>query len=237
MVRLLLYMVYLVYDFCMTLKDYIKKSYMIFVYIVIIFVAGTSGFFIGKHTNTANTIVSVPQAIRENDTTYKFIHPLLAVGRTNLDVPSSGYSNVFKMVQDYINSEKSEGQLIDTSVYFSDYKVKGGSFVINENDAYVPASMLKIVIMIGYLKKSDSDSSILSKTFTYNSSFASSMQDLPFESPTQLKIGQSYTVNDLIHRMIVDSDNGAMNVLLANIDDNYLSQVYKDLGLTEPTDS
>lgn len=37
--------------------------------------------------------------------------------------------------------------------------------------------------------------------------------------------------------MIVDSDNEAMNVLLANIDDNYLSQVYKDLGLTEPTGS
>ena len=204
-------------------------------YVLILAVVGMACFFAGRRTVPASSVTSTgTQSIRENDNKYEFIHPLLAVNRIDMDIPSASYISVAKDVQDFINQEKATGALNDTSVYFIDYQKNGGSFALNENDAYAPASMLKVVIMIGYLKESDSDPTLLSQSFVYNVSFQESIKDLPFESPTQLQVGQSYTVNDLIKRMIVDSDNGAMNVLLGHIDDSYLSQVYQDLGLTGP---
>lgn len=212
-----------------------KKSYIITLCILNAVVFGFVGFMFGKETKSAAAISVATQAIRENNDTYKFIHPLLAVGRIDPSVPSPGYSNLLKSVQQYIDSEKSNSQLLDASVYFSDYKKGGGLFAINENQPYAPASMLKVVVMIGFLKESDSDNSILSKTLIYNSSLQHSIEDIQFESPSLLVVGQSYTVEDLIHRMIVDSDNGAMYLLLNNISDSYLSDVYTNLGLHGPT--
>ena len=211
-----------------------KKIIRVLLVVFAIIAAGGIGFFVGTK-NIPQTAASNTQSVRENDVTYKFIHPLLAVERSNLETPSSGYSALQKSVQNYINSEKATGQLLDASVYFTDYKQGGGSFALNENDPYAPASMLKVVIMIGYLKESDSDPSILSDMYVYNSSLADNLEDIPFESTSTLIIGQSYSVNDLIHSMIINSDNGAMNVLLAHIDDSYLSQVYTELGLSGPT--
>jgi len=211
-----------------------KKPRKVFVYAVIAVVAaGLIGFFVGQ--KTAPVVVSTTQSLRENNDAYKFIHPLLAVNRVDMDTPSPTYTNLSKTVSQFIDTEKSSGSLSDASVYFIDYKNNGGSFAINENDAYAPASLLKVVVMIGFLKESDSDNTLLSRQLVYNSSFSHLIDDIPFEMPSLLKTGESYTIGDLIHRMIVDSDNGAMYLLLDNIDNNYLSQVYTQLGLHIPT--
>ena len=208
------------------------KQFFVYAALVII-VSGVLGFAIGRKTVPKN--VSTTQSIREDSGDYKFIHPLLAVNRTDLATPSPGYSKLAGTVQNFIDTEKATGLLTNASVYFADYKTNGGSFAINADDQYAPASMLKVVVMIGFLKESDSDSNIFSKTLVYNENLQHSIADIPFESPSLLVVGQSYTVEDLIHRMIVDSDNGAMYLLLDNISDSYLSQVYTDLGLHGPT--
>ncbi len=213
-----------------------KKHHVVICWIVIVCVAGIVGFLLGRRY--APVVVSTTQSLRENNDKYTFIHPLLVSGRVDIDTPSPQYVGLSKSVANFVQSEKSSGLLTDASVYFVDYKAGGGgSFALNENDKYAPASMLKVVVMIGYLKESDDDKSAMNESFVYDSTLARSLEDIPFESPSLLKIGKSYTVEDLIRRMIIDSDNGAMNVLLSHIDDSYLSQVYSDLGLAGPTDS
>ena len=206
-----------------------KKNVAWMLLIVILSVA--VGFFVGQKVEQKKVVLL--QSLRENDDTYKFIHPLLVVNRQD-DVTSPNLYTVQNDVQSFINNEKSSGLLSDASVYFIDYKKNGGTFAIDENDAYAPASMLKVVVMMGYLKEADSDDSILSDSYTYSSTLANSLRDIEFDDPSTLKVGETYTVQELINKMIIDSDNGAMDLLLSNIPDSYLSQVYTNLGLNGP---
>jgi beta-lactamase class A len=69
---------------------------------------------------------------------------------------------------------------------------------------------------------------------TYLPSIAQNLDSIPFEDPTKLTVGQTYVVNDLINKMIIESDNGAMNLLLSHIDNSYLSEIYTEIGLKAP---
>ncbi len=195
----------------------------------------SAGFVVGyySHITPSNSYMG----IREQDTSYKFIHPLLAINRIDMSIPAPVYVPLLNKIKDFIASQKKVGSLDSASVYFVNYGQKTGSFALNEKEAYAPASMLKVVVMVAYLKKADSDPSILGTNLTYNPNVAEELQSIPFESPSTLVFGRSYTVESLIRSMIIDSDNGAMNLLISNIDPNYLNMVYRNLGLQVPSDN
>lgn len=193
------------------------------------------GFWIGYFLKPGNTD-SLPKSIRENSDAYRFIHPLLALDRTGEQEATPQYGPLRKSISDYIASETSSGALTSASVYFINYG-KSGSLAINENEAYDPASMLKVVIMVAYLREADADPSVLDHRLTYTAAVNSATESVPFADPTELSIGTGYTVESLVRSMIVDSDNGAMNLLLANVDQAYLTRVYTDLGLEAPSDA
>ena len=201
--------------------------------ITVAIVACFCGFLIGRLLTP--DVINSTKSLRENNKKYTFIHPLLVVGRQDASVPSPQYAKLANSIEEYIGVEKVSSGLLDASVYFINYKNNGGSCAVNENVAYAPASLLKVVVMIGYLKESDTDEKLLSRSFVYNSSIARSIEGIPFEAPSTLKIGQYYTVEELMYKMIVNSDNGAMYLLLDNMSDSYLAGVYKDLGLNVPT--
>ncbi len=201
---------------------------------VVLFVAAglAAGFLAGYMIKSRPEVVG-SKSLREDTDQYKFIHPLLAVDRTDAGTPSPQYAALQKEVNAYINTQKNSGALTDASVYFINYG-KSGSFALNQDEGYDPASMLKVVIMVGYLKESDTDPSILNQQFVYEPSIAQLLEAVPFEDPTKMTVGGTYVVSDLINKMIIDSDNGAMNLLLAHIDNAYLTSVYTELGLKAP---
>jgi len=200
--------------------------------LVCLFIGIILGFFFGYYIKP-KTEISSTTSIREDTNQYKFIDPLLAVIRTDDTVPSANYATLQKNVLAYIAGQKKNGAVTDTSVYFINYK-KGGLFTIDPDGQYDPASMLKVVIMIGYLKESDTDPSILDAQLTYLPSIAQNLEAVPFEDPTKLTVGDTYVVSDLINKMIIDSDNGAMNLLLSHIDNSYLTTIYTEIGLKAP---
>ena len=211
----------------------VKKSQKSLAVTLLFSLIGLGGGFFAGYLVWGNNASSQVHAIREQNIDYKFIQPLLAVSRNNIDAPSSGYEGLKNDVANYIGSQKKNG-LQDASVYFIDYK-NGGSFAINKDQKYYPASMLKVVIMIAYLKKAESEPEILNNVLTFAPSIAQSLELLPFDLPTKLHVGETYTVSTLIDKMIGDSDNGAMNTLLSGIEDSYLNQVYQNLGLPQPS--
>lgn len=80
--------------------------------------------------------------------------------------------------------------------------------------------------MIAYYKLAESDPSLLTKTLTNNKEYDPQEQNIiPTES---LKISENYTVDDLIRRMIIYSDNLAYELLLNNVDNNQIYKVYSD---------
>jgi beta-lactamase class A len=199
------------------------------VFIIALIMAGIGGFVGYSIKKTA--LISTT-AIRQNNTSFKFIHPLLAVGRPD-GMPTVGYESLAADTRTYINSAKDSGKVDTASVYFINYG-KGGSFSINEAEPYYPASLMKVVIMVAYLKKADKDPSILRHSLIYTKNYDDLLDVNPFDEKSSLVIGKPYTIEQLIDSMIIDSDNGAMNLLLGSMDDTYLSQVYVDLGISQP---
>ena len=132
-----------------------------------------------------------------------------------------------------IARDKKSGTLSDASVYFINYG-KSGSFAINQNAPYYPASLLKVIIMVAYLKEADANPAVMQQQFTYTQAIAQ-VETIPYEAPSELTVGISYTAQQLVDKMIIDSDNGAMGTLLANIPDAKIEQVFSDLGIPGPT--
>ncbi len=194
--------------------------------------ACAAGGFAAGYAAKPPVVVSA-RAVRENTAAYRFIRPLLLVSRPDISVPSPEYASLAKKIQSYVGEQKKAGVLDTASVVFINYG-KGGSFGIDPGVRYAPASLLKVVIMVAYLKQSDSDPSVLDRRLPYGPGIAQHLEYVPFEAPSALVPGRSYSVSELIDAMIVESDNGAMNVLLTNISDDYLSGVYGELGLSGP---
>lgn len=173
-------------------------------------------------------------AVRENNSGYKYINPLLVY-----DLPESKefgeYLDLNKKLTDLIQKEKDQNNVDDVSVYF---RGSQGRWVgINDNDKYYPASLLKVVVMIAYYQQAQSNPDILSKQLQYTSQIQNQVTNSEFNVPSSLKLNQSYKVDDLINAMIVNSDNGATFTLLNSLDGKALDEIYSDFGLQGPSDT
>lgn len=119
------------------------------------------------------------------------------------------------------------------SVWVRDLETKQWA-ASNETARYAPASLLKLPLMIAYYKLSDIEPTILDTKLTYTPSpdLNDSSQDFAPQKP--LIAGQSYTVEELIENMIINSDNGATSLLLSHIDPTVFENTMIDLGIKVP---
>jgi beta-lactamase class A len=130
----------------------------------------------------------------------------------------------------YLKNEINKNGVSDIAVYIRD--LNNGPWIgLGEKKNFSPGSLLKVPIMIAYFRLAQGDPGILSKTITYSDRI-----DNPFQphTPDSLKVGNSYTVEELIRRMIIDSDNVAKELLLKNIDGDDLLRVHRELHLDIP---
>lgn len=134
-----------------------------------------------------------------------------------------------------VDDKKHKAQITNLSLFFSELD-KGRWIGINENEKYVPASLMKVVVMMVYLKKAENNKGILGQNIFYSRSIDDNRKEIIFDGPSNLKIGGSYSVDELISRMIIDSDNGALALLLSKIDTNLLNSIYESLTVQYPVD-
>ena len=197
-------------------------------------IIGTGCFFLGYHLHQPEAAST--KAIRESSEKYQFISPLLAVGRQNISTPSPVYASLVNAVNKYVSAEKKSGELSDASVYLIDY-THGGSFAINEKAAYDPASLMKIAIMIAYFRQDEDGEGSLDRMLTYTPELSKVLADSPIDSQSALKVGSAYSVRDLIDRMIIDSDNGAKNLLILSMPGERINEMLAELGIPELQDN
>ncbi len=123
----------------------------------------------------------------------------------------------------------------NTSVYFRDLN-NGPWLSVNPQNIFDGASLLKVPTMIAYLKSAENNKNLLTRKINYEKSFVNDLEYDPIFDQT-LKVGQTYTIDDLIKTMIIKSDNTAVRLLnLASIDETInlqpsIKQTYKSLGL------
>ncbi len=205
-----------------------KKYYLPILYIVvgIIFGGGVAFFLLKQDVINLNEI-------RYKHTDYKYINPLLAI-----DIPETKiqkYIDMKNKLSAYINDQTNQQKIEKISIYFRD--INNGNWIgINENVDFEPASLLKVPTMIAYYKLAESQPNILLKQIIYKDySITGAAHDKLNISP-ELKIGNAYTIDELIKAMIVYSDNNAKDLLIDNIDPKYLKQIFVDLGIESPED-
>ncbi len=126
-----------------------------------------------------------------------------------------------------------EGKATRVSIFVRDL-VSQQWAASNENEVYAPASLMKLPLLIAYYKISELDPSIFSEALVYKKmpGFAENTQD--FKPADPLVLGKTYTIEQVIDHMIVNSDNDAADLLYANVNPDIFNQTAIDLGINIP---
>lgn len=159
---------------------------------------------------------------------YKYINPLLAVDLYGQEKFVKNKSLELEL-EALVNDAKKKG-VSGISVYFRDIE-PGLWAAINDTEKFSPGKLLKIPIMIAYFKLAEINPEILNKKLVFDGKDIGLHKDEVFTPKDALKIGEAYAVEDLIHRMIVNYDDNAADLLFDNIDKDSLNEVFSDLGI------
>ena len=186
-----------------------------------------TGIMIGRGSVPQQTQVASYDhlQLRAEDPSYKFIKPLLACNRPELR-ESREFTPLKTAVQQLIEQKIQKNNPKTVSVYFRDMN-NGRWMGINENDVYDPASLLKVPVMIAWLKEGESDPAIFQKKLLY----PGIATEAPQEEFRSLAPNTWHTVDELLTAMIVRSDNDAKDLLIASLDRRSLDETFSNLGI------
>ncbi len=159
--------------------------------------------------------------------------------RSDLDCTTANddYERVQKIQEDlnaYVDEQKIAGNISRASIYFRDLSSRRWAS-IEKKAQYAPGSLLKTPLAIAYYKLSEIEPQILSEEYTYSPTSENTNDLENYKPADQLVAGQKYTVDELIGRMIMYSDNEATVLLNTSIDQTFLRKVLSDLGIHLPT--
>jgi beta-lactamase class A len=146
----------------------------------------------------------------ERQSGYQFINPLL-------DCEASGVSietliTPFRSdIKSLVEQEKSNGTITDAAVYFRDLN-NGPWFGINEWESYLPASLLKLPLMLNFYKLSESRPSLLALQIPFEKKYDLDISQL-YPPEQTIEPGRSYSIEELIRAAIIYSDNQAAELL------------------------
>jgi beta-lactamase class A len=161
---------------------------------------------------------------------FQFISPLLDVelpeGYNVRNEPIPFKHKIVKFVEQQIQS----GKVHDMSIYYRDLS-DGPWFGINEDVKYNPASMMKVPVMVAWLKRAEKNPSVLRQKFVFKeNTYTSPPQSI--KSEHTLKLGESYTVEELIRYMMNFSDNKAMSLLYYALPSEEFSNVVDNMDVS-----
>lgn len=138
-----------------------------------------------------------------------------------------------KIVQ-FIEGQVRAGRVIEMSVYYRDL-LDGPWFGVNEHRRYNPASMMKVPVMIAWLKRAERDPRALEDSFVFDASaYPGSDQRLPPDRT--LAAGGRYTVEQLLRYLLAYSDNRAMWLLFGALKAEELNDVLDSMDVTNDPD-
>lgn len=209
-----------------------KKRFLVLTgFILTALLAGFAGYGLRLFIEHAD---SAPESLHESrEAGYAFISPLLECDAPQERFRTADLQRFRNAVATYI-AESGDGSSNESlSVYFRELR-NGKWFSIGDTDTFSPASLMKVPLMIAYFKWAEREPAILARRLSFNGAVDRNARQ-SIKPSHSLTPGKSYTVEDLIFRMIVYSDNNAALVLHANINETYLLSVYRTLGIDKPS--
>ncbi len=186
------------------------------------------GIFIGASTGLFSPFQPVQgEAFSEGpEGTFRFI-------RASVEAKHSGEKRMTNRelkpfqykVNSLIESDLKNADAESISVYFRDLN-NGNRFIIGKRDAFDGENHLKLPLMVAYFKWAESNPLVLRKKLIFGVKPETERHRLTI---SKLEEGKSYTVSNLIFRMIAYDDDAAYAMLSANMPANRLDKILKDL--------
>ena len=197
--------------------------------------AALAGFFAGVGIGTYTTKSNMDRQLATlNEEAHlgqrRLINPLLECP----DHPRGQTPNEIALqdlVNDVIARFKKGAPQSSVSVYYRDLN-NGPTVTVNPMEPYIGASLMKTPIAISYFLRAEMEKNILDRMLTFDPS-ADVPKDIQqtINPPDSLVPGRKYRIEDLIIRMLEQSDNEASSMLL-NYDPNLsVEAVLKDMGV------
>lgn len=193
------------------------------------------GFFVGGYIQQHNfkKFIGTVTNLRNDNENFSFISPL--VGIVSAPATDVGiFSDLKKNIVEYLEREKSNGNLYDLSLYVRDLNSPLW-FGINEEASFFPASLFKLPIAIAVYKQGENDPAFLKKRVVYTKEISAINSRVMENEESSLVIGKGYSVEELVKIMLELSDNGAKDLLVSLIDKKYVTDLFKLMTLVDPT--
>lgn len=166
------------------------------------------------------------RASRDYSSEYQFTNPILDYENVKMEAVSLIYSDVEKKVEDL----KEKHKLTYAAVYFRDLD-NGEWLGIHESEPFASASLIKLPLLIALFREKENNPGILDKTVKVDSKYIKLQDAQNFKPNVPLVEGQTYSILEVAKRMIQQSDNAAMNILVDNIDEKYRKGIFESVGV------
>jgi len=205
-----------------------KKKIVISRHLLLTLLAGVFaiGILIGATVSMFTPITAVKSEASpvRTEGTFRFLRTSPVGNRSNKELTPFKYKIAAQVENARIKHEASS-----VSVYFRDLNT-GNRFSIEGAEKFLTKSQWKLPLMIAYFKWAESNPLVLRKTITYSKNEGGAERNHAL-SVKEINPGKSYTVNDLIYRMIVYDDAAAYALLYANLPASQLEKILKDLDV------
>ncbi|MHB8708574.1 MAG: serine hydrolase, partial [Desulfuromonadales bacterium] len=160
---------------------------------------------------------------------YRYINPVLECA----NVQWQELRPFRRKIMEPLDQAVSDHRIKEYAVYFRDLN-NGWWFGINEKADFQQGSLIKVPLLMAFLRQAEKEPEMLGHKLVCDADPATLIQQNIPPRET-LKVGETYTIEDLLRRMIVYSDNAAMDTLVRHTrGEEWFRQTYRDLALPAP---
>ena len=147
---------------------------------------------------------------------------------------SKKYGVLKSKLADLLENLKKEGAISEASVYLKELE-RGEWISLNGEERYRPASLMKIPLLLSYLRMAEATPGLLTQKLVYKKPDSVTIST-QFYAPPAVQPGKEYTIHELLYFMVAHSDNNATWLLASKFDASVTKKLFDDFGLPEPVD-
>lgn len=167
--------------------------------------------------------------LTQDNLKYRFIKPLLNVEYVKQEDSLRQFPLLAKMKKE-IEAEIAKYPETHIGFYFNDLD-NAGWFGINEDEKFIPASLLKLPMLISYYKLRETEPNLFDQKLLIKGTDLNLNRTV--NEASTITLDKMYSVGELLNSMIVDSDNNALDVLYQFKKDS-LKDIFEDLRAPLP---
>lgn len=182
-----------------------------------------------KHPDRSSVNRSTITNIRQTNTAFTFIKPLLNSEYASKEESAQRYPYI-EDIQTTVEAYLPKHPKVNVGLFFLDLTNSAWTG-INETERFVPASLLKVPMIISYYKLRETEPGLFGNKIIFTGPDYNSVKNIGLRG--SIKPGQTYSVEELLREMIINSDNNALELLYAYRKDA-LSTIFKDLDAPLP---